>query len=149
MFVIRSVVKIILGEIFRFSESLVRVESFTVAVVLEILVILRLLLRTDDLHIIANAAYRKQGNDNKDNRAGTVIILFTSSGSADSSVSAGFSFPVQPLRSFLQTGQTVLTSPASHFSEQIQVSSAGITLTLPSPFSASAIRSASVTPFRK
>ena len=69
MFLIDPVVKIIFGEIFRLSIGFIRVKAFAVAVILEIPVILCLLLRTDDLHIIANAAYRKQGNDNKDNRA--------------------------------------------------------------------------------
>ena len=76
MFLIDPVVKIIFGEIFRLSIGFIRVKAFAVAVILEIPVILCLLLRTDDLHIIANAAYRKQGNDNKDNRADAAIVLF-------------------------------------------------------------------------
>ena len=58
-------------------------------------------------------------------------------------------YPLQPFKSFLQTGQPVLTFPASHFSVQLQLSSWGIMLMLPLFFSASAIRSDSVTPFKK
>ena len=58
MFIIDSVVKIILGEIFRLSIGFIRVKAFSVPVILKIFVILCLLPRTDDLHIITNAAYR-------------------------------------------------------------------------------------------
>ena len=76
MLMIDSVVKIIFGEIFRLSIGFVWVKTFAVPVIQGIFVILRLLLRTDNLHIIANAACRKEGNDKKDNRAGAAIVLF-------------------------------------------------------------------------
>ena len=75
--IIHPVAKIILGEIFRFPESLVRVEAFAVAVVIKSIVILCKLLRTDDFYLVADAAHRKQGNHDKDNRSGAAgIFLF-------------------------------------------------------------------------
>ena len=58
------------------------------------------------------------------------VSFFGCSDSAGSSGSAGFSFPMQPFKSFLQTGQPVLTFPASHFSLQVQNSPAQITIEL-------------------
>ena len=73
--IIHSVVKIILGEIFCFPESLVRVKALAIPAILEILVILCKLLRAHDFHIVAGAAYCKQGNDDKDNRSGAACIF--------------------------------------------------------------------------
>jgi len=64
------------------------------------------------------------------------------------SVGLSFAERVFPMDAPL-TGQPVLTFPASHFSVQLQLSSWGIMLMLPLFFSASAIRSDSVTPFKK
>ena len=149
MFIIDPVVKIIFGEIFQLSIGFIRVKAFAVAVILKILVILHLLLRTDDLHIITNAAYRKHGNDNKDNRADAAIALFRLFGLCGFLCFRRFFLSGAAFEVVLADRAGGIDFPSLAFLRTDTVSSAGITLTLPSPFSARAIRSASVTPFRK
>lgn len=71
-----AILKVILGEIFRFAVSLVRVKALPVAVVLvKFVLVRRLLLRAHDLHIVTDASDCKQGNNDKDNRADAAGIF--------------------------------------------------------------------------
>ena len=71
-----AILKVILGEIFRFAVSLVRVKALPVAVVLvKFVLVRRLQFRAHDLPLIADASDCKQGDDDKDDRADAAGIL--------------------------------------------------------------------------